>query len=823
VKIPPKPGNEQQRLQALQDYHVLDTLPEQELDDLTRIASHICKTPIALISLIDENRQWFKSRVGLDATETPRDVAFCAHAILGDEVFVVPDSSKDGRFHDNPLATGAPHVRFYAGAPLRTPTGQRIGTLCVIDHVPRDLTPEELAALQALARQAVSQLELRKKTASILLAARLMENSPAAMFCKDYQSGKGVFVDWNKAAEEYWGLNKLAVVGKTDFDFFPSDQAEAFRKKDLEVISSGAPAFIEREPIDSKARGSRWVRTWKVPVADHDGKPRYLLGISLDMTKQFELETEIMKAKQEAEKIANRLENAEITGKFGSWELDLKTMEGRWSKGHNMLFDYEEDPKRPPNFQTFLELIFPEDRHKPQSVVKEIFENGRRHLDIDYRIRTKAGTIRYIKGYGRVTVDEQGAPARILGTVQDITEIQQLHDSLVASREEAISASQAKSTFLANMSHEIRTPMNGIIGMSSLLLSSATDGEQIEQLQIIQSCGNTLLQLIDEILDFSKLEANKLQLEQLPFDFDSTVNEVAKLFGPKAQEKGLSLTYQPGIQPLGWVLGDATRLKQILSNLVANAIKFTANGSVEVHSRATVEKDSGMRIEVSVKDTGIGIPENLRSKLFQSFSQIDASTTRKFGGTGLGLAISKGLCEKMGGGISVESQPGAGSTFTFHFKAALADGPRKSQREESTKSRKLGQDHPLRILVAEDNKTNQMVALGLLKELGYTAELAEDGSEVLQRLSSATYDLILMDCHMPEMDGFEAMRQILARYGNADRPRVVALTASTMKEDIDRCIESGMDGFIAKPVRPAALSTELKACPRRPERKKSAA
>jgi len=368
---------------------------------------------------------------------------------------------------------------------------------------------------------------------------------------------------------------------------------------------------------------------------------------------------------------------------------------------------------------------------------------------------------------------------------------------------------------LANMSHEIRTPMNGIIGMSNLLLGTATDPLQIERLTIIQNCGNTLLDLINDILDFSKLEADKTELEWLPFNLTHTAREIVELISTRASEKGLTLSYKHDSEVPAWIKGDVTRFRQILTNLVSNALKFTEAGSIEIHSSGKLKFGKIWEIQVSVKDTGIGIPEELRSKLFQSFSQVDASTTRRFGGSGLGLAICKGLCEKMGGTISIQSEVGKGSTFTFTIEAeeCQAFEQQKVANPFLEVDPEMAKNHPLRILIAEDNRTNQLVAAGLLGKLGYQADVAGNGFEVLKCLESRNYDLILMDCHMPELDGFRTTERILSKYGS-HRPRIIALTASTLSEDIERCYSTGMDGFIGKPISISALAKSLVACKR---------
>ncbi len=376
----------------------------------------------------------------------------------------------------------------------------------------------------------------------------------------------------------------------------------------------------------------------------------------------------------------------------------------------------------------------------------------------------------------------------------------------------AEAAVQTKARFLANMSHEIRTPMNGIIGMSNLLLASITDKAAIEKLKIIQNCGNSLLDLINDVLDFSKLEANKVELETQPFPLHATVQEIVELLNTRALEKGVTLSYRQEPRVPSWIAGDLIRFKQVLTNLVGNAVKFTEMGRIEIISKA-VQLDSGKwKIEFEVKDTGIGISAQAQDKLFQSFSQVDALTTRRFGGTGLGLAICKELCQKMGGAIWVESVLGKGSNFFFTLVAdeVQAIDASTSANPFAAFDPEMGKQHPLRILIVEDNRTNQLVVVGLLGKLGYKANVAAHGKEALAYLEKQTYDLILMDCHMPEMDGFEATQRIRAETPSSERPRIVALSASAMKEDRDRCKAVGMDGFLRKPITISALVETLR-------------
>jgi signal transduction histidine kinase/DNA-binding response OmpR family regulator len=406
-------------------------------------------------------------------------------------------------------------------------------------------------------------------------------------------------------------------------------------------------------------------------------------------------------------------------------------------------------------------------------------------------------------------IEELAASQQQIRQHQELLEdrIRQRTEDLEKAMHGALEASQAKSEFLANMSHELRTPMNGLLGMLDLVLDGSLKPDQKEQLETAQRCAYSLLALLNDILDLSKIEAGKMALEKIPINARTVVEDCVKSQAAKASQKGIDLRFEKDAAATCHVIGDPLRLRQIVANLVSNALKFTDRGWVRVRLSSTARTDGRLDMQVQVRDTGLGIAADKLPAIFEKFTQADGSITRKYGGSGLGLTITRGLVEMHGGDIRVESELGVGSTFTVILPCEPASAPapatQQPQRWEKIEPARLSR---ARLLLVEDNLVNQKVVLAILRKKGYRIDVANDGREAISALEArdAGYDLVLMDVQMPVMDGLEATRAI-RRDPRWERLPVLAMTAHAMNGDRERCLQAGMNGYISKPVQPAHL------------------
>jgi PAS domain S-box-containing protein len=680
MREPKSPANEAARLAKLEGYEILDTLPEEAYDDIVTLAANICGVPIALVSLVDTERQWFKARVGLDASQTPRSVSFCGHVVENGEFLEVPDAFEDARFFDNPLVVGEPRVRFYAGMPLRTEDGLVLGTLCVIDHESRQLDESQRQALAALSRVVMRQLDLREKTArgAALAETAVQAESEAARLRSLHQSFFSVSLD-------------------------------------LLAIASFDGYFKELNPA------------WEP-----------LLGYTVD----------------------------ELMG------------------------------------QPFMEFIHPED-HAPTQETTAALAERQQVVNFRNRFRRRDGGWVWLAWHAAL----DRSAGLMVASARDVTAQKEYEDALVQAAESAQAADRAKSQFLATMSHELRTPLNAIIGFSKILGKNKAENLSEKDLKFvdrIQANGAHLLTLINEVLDLSKIEAGQMTFTLVPCSVNSLVKAVLSLQESLAREKHIELHADFGADdeyvPF---VADEHRLRQVLLNLVSNAIKFTDEGSVTI--RALPHPGTRRVAAIEVSDTGVGIPSEDLGRVFQAFEQVDGKMSRRHQGTGLGLAISASLCEGMGMDIEIESVLGAGTTARISVPQSLSReaergraGPEPGARVPAeSAAATAGPSKARRVLVIDDNPDARHLIAEQLRELGCEYRTASGGEEGLRIARGWRPDLITLDLMMPTMSGWQVLERIRDSPDLADIP--VAIVSLTIDVTSGQPVDGAVD-VLSKPV-----------------------
>ncbi|MDE2078265.1 MAG: response regulator [Burkholderiales bacterium] len=517
------------------------------------------------------------------------------------------------------------------------------------------------------------------------------------------------------------------------------------------------------------------------------------------------------------------LDEAQRMAHVGSWELDLVQNQLIWSDEIFRIFEIDK-ARFGATYEAFLAAIHPADRDAVNAAYTRSLDT-REPYGITHRLLMPDGRIKYVQELCESFFDSDGKPLRSVGTLQDITEqrltelelekhrhhleslVEERTSALSVAKEAAEAASRAKSTFLANMSHELRTPMNAIMGFSALAQRNVVDPRQREYLKHVIVASEHLLDVINDILDISKIEAEYLVLESTPFRVGEPIERVVQVLGHKASEQGLKLEVDvdAGIPDLD-VVGDQTRLSQVLLNLAGNALKFTERGTITLRCRLVDVNETELVLRWEIEDTGIGIAEEDQEKIFNAFEQADSSMTRRYSGTGLGLAISKRLVQMMGGEIGLLSTPGKGSTFWFTVRLGKAQNSAtgaiatESVAGEPSPQERLRKAHAgARVLLAEDDPANQEVSRYMLQEVGLEVDVAANGQEAVELASQRHYELILMDMQMPRLNGLDATRAIRGEGPNQNTP-ILALTANAFDEDRQRCLEGGMNGHIAKPI-----------------------
>ncbi|MCC5862014.1 MAG: response regulator [Gammaproteobacteria bacterium] len=798
MQEPTLPDNEVRRQQALERLRILDTGPEERFDRLTRLASAVFDMPIALVSLVDRERQWFKSSQGLDVRETPRNVSFCGHTILEERCLVVEDATVDPRFADNPLVTGAPDIRFYAGWPITAPGGGRIGTLCVIDRQARKFGARELALLEQLAVMVEHELSGWDRD---LLYQDILDAAPDAVFMIGAEGVEAGRILWaNALAHTMHGAPPGSLVGQPIAALNDPDTAERVPERVARLLAGDIVRFTGRHrhadgtlfPVEVCARRVMF-----------EGRP-VILGFDRDISVQAQQQASLARAEQ-------RLSLAMEGARIGLWDADLDTREVYCSETY---FTLRGEQPRPGGVAVSYayDSCHPEDLPQLRRDAEQVIRHGADRFVNERRTRTAGGWL-WIRDISTVVERRaDGSPRRLIGVNIDI---QAMREAM----EQAAAASQAKSEFLANMSHEIRTPMTAILGYTELLGGDdALDepGDIRAAIGTIQRNARHLLAVINDILDMSKIEAGCMHVECIDTEPLGILADLVSLMAPAARERGLELRLVQESPIPALIRSDPTRLRQVVLNLLSNAVKFTEQGGVRVE---VAHDPVSQRLRIRVVDTGIGMTSEQCERIsrFEVFTQGDASMARRFGGTGLGLRISSALADMLGGGLELISTPAAGTTVILELPTGaidgvplLAPGAAASRLQAATPASTvpgLVSDvlAGTRILLAEDGLDNQRLVSFHLRRAGAEVLLAENGCEVLDLFEAgelADVALILMDMQMPALDGYEATRQLRAR---ACRLPIIALTAHAMSGDREKCLAAGCDGYLTKPITAAGL------------------
>jgi len=612
----------------------------------------------------------------------------------------------------------------------------------------------------------------------------------------------GSTIEVNDGYTTLSGFTRAEVIGKSNMYLHiwhdPTDRQKVVKSLNEKGFCGNLEAIFQHKD------GSQRIGLMFAKIISLQGMP-HIISVTRDITERTQTEQAL---KESEEKLHNLFLNAPIGIFHSVWEGKLLTVNPALSK----MLGYSSPEELISATTNMTSQIYVDPAIRPQIMADLMSADGWVHYD-EVLWRRKDHRIITVDMTGRKVFSTNGDFLYLEGFIEDITERKQVEEKLHHAKEAAEAASHAKSEFLANMSHEIRTPMNAIIGLSHLALNTELEPKQRDYITKIKSSSMSLLGIINDILDFSKIEAGKLTLENIEFSLHSVLENVSESSALHAAGKGIKLLYSLAPDIPAVLMGDPLRLKQLLLNLVSNAIKFTEAGEVVVAVSMTECQRDTVNLTFMVHDTGIGMTEAQMSGLFVSFSQADMSTTRRFGGTGLGLTISKRLAKLMDGSISVESEHGVGSTFTFVGRFGIQKLQPEAQREISSTTFNRREDSILfahakgaRVLLAEDNTINQMVAEGLLTGFGVMVDIVGNGRLAVEAVKwqPLAYSVILMDIQMPEMDGFEATRAIRELLGDTHIP-IIAMTAHALDTDRQRCFEAGMDDHIPKPIDPDQL------------------
>jgi len=778
------------------------------LAPIVKAAAALFDASSAVITVIDGGRHCTLADYGAEAAETPQVLTFSRYVAGTNVPLLVVDAAAEPRWAASFSASPRKPVRFYAGVPFRSAAGGADVVLSVFDRQPR-LRPQRalIAVLEDLGRAAAAVMEAAMRPPTPLQQFQLWDSAlggcGSGVVVADARRTDMPVVYCNAAFERVTGYRMEEIAGANCrvLQGPDTDPAAVSQLHQAVYAGEGTRVLIRNY---RKSGEAFWNELTVAPMREPDGTLTHFVGVQNDVSKRIEAERALRRV--------SALQCAILDAT--DFPLVATAIDGvitAMNRAARQLLRLDVLDPLPVNVASLFDRKELAARAAALSAgMGTSIEPGAEAL-----LAPARSGVRDEREWTWIAADGSRVPvlltcSAIHGPGGGTTGFLLSGADPDKHRTQLVEAARVKSLFLANVGHEIHTPLNAVIGMAGMLLDSGLTPAQRECAETIRQSGQNLLDILNDILDVTRIESGRMQIHAEAFDLTSCIAAAIQLFQPAAAAQGIVLALETGSEVPAYVSGDALRLRQILTNLIGNAVKFTPRGSVRIRVAAQPDPPggaSGWLLQFHVADTGIGIPADRLDQLFQPFSQVDPSSRRRHGGTGLGLAITRRLAELMGGGMEVRSELGAGSTFSFTVRVG---------RPETECAAGTAPDPPapapappLRILVAEDNPVNQKVALFLLRKLGYGADVVSNGEEVLERLRARTYDLILLDIQMPVMDGLQAARAVRSRFGHPGRPWLVALTANAETGDRQEALDAGMNDYLSKPVTAAELRAAI--------------
>ncbi|MGO4410139.1 MULTISPECIES: ATP-binding protein [unclassified Brevundimonas] len=770
---------------------------------LVDLAATLFDCRAAVVTLLTPTEAVVRSNAGLCSQRTSFDnsLAPMMAAMGRGAVLVITDAAKDPRTKDHQLVRGPAHLRFYAAATLCGPDGAPIGALSVLHDCslppPSDKQLDQLKMLAGMTEDVIAGIEAARIRDERLETLRLVEQMSGVGHWR-LERNTGV-VEWSDEVYRIHGVDRETFDPNlhSALDFYVEEDRQTMAGLIQRGIEHGE-GYLAKLRIVRPDGEERQVLTHAETEVDETGQVVAMFGVFQDVTEQ---ERVLARARRDegryrllAENVGDVITRVKMDGSSKYISPAIQQLLG-WT--------FEEMTGQSTDY------VHPEDRHLVLGAIGQAVKTGR-PTRLEHRAVHKNGATVWVECTFKALRDKHGHVDDVVVVIRDMSQRKALEAEVIEAKERAEKAAQAKSEFLANMSHELRTPLTSVIGFSGLLQGSeALPDEERVYVERIATASEALLGVINDILDYSKLEANAIEMDPEPFQVAALVDGAAAIVEGQCVGKGLSLKVVVDAAMPEVLTGDSGRLRQVMLNFLSNAVKFTGKGGVTLRVGGRPEGDGRWRLRVAVTDTGIGIPAEKIDQLFERFTQADASTTRVYGGTGLGLAISRRLIEIMGGEIGVDSRPGEGATFWFETPLAQGGAIGRLARGDEAMAAPgtMAAGH---ILMADDAPGNRELVSAILRGLGLEIDTVCDGAEAVHAMQNGAYDLVLMDVHMPVMDGLTATREIRRmQAGTTRRTPILALTANVQADQVARCLDAGMDGHLAKPIQIPELAGAL--------------